>query len=220
MRIILITKIAVTLLIMTILSACGGKSTGENDSSKDTVKEVEKEQETEKNQTANKPPAVKTQADNTLVINLPETKFGMKYWNQAERDKYIKGKKITQQERLSLKLDNIKEDVFKQLENNEVVRGKTIYSGENGRIESIIVVYDYPREGQEFLEYIISYDVNGNYVNHLCVGCEKLYYTNDIYAILKGAAITVTNYYADQGDEETTTIKYRISPDLKFNQLK
>lgn len=165
-------------------------------------------------------PQATTEKQELQRVNIPKTKFGMKYWNQTERNKYVKGRRITSQERLSLKLNNIKDDVFKEAKNNQLVRGKTVYDGKNGRIESIVFVYDYPSEGQEFLEYIISYDSNGNYVNHLCVGCEKLYYTNDIYTVLEGATIIVTNYYADAGEEETITTKYRISPDLKFNQIK
>lgn len=154
------------------------------------------------------------------AVSIPKAKFGMKYWNQAERNKYIKGEKITQQERLLLKLDNVKGRVFKQIKNNQIVRGETIYSGKNGRIESIVVVYDLPGEGQELFEYLISYDSRGNYIDLLQVGEKRLYYTNDIYAIIEDSIITVTNYYADAGDEETIIAKYKVSPRLTFNQIK
>ncbi|MDH6353710.1 hypothetical protein M2132_000027 [Dysgonomonas sp. PH5-45] len=161
------------------------------------------------------------EVNTSIEKDIPETKFGMNYWSQAEQDKYSKSKGITQQERLALKINNIQDHMLnKELKNNELVKGKTIYEDESGSIKSVIVVSKYPGESPEFFEYLISYDFNGNYINHLQVGEKRTFYTNDIYAIVKGETITVTNYYAEGDDEETIVTKYKISPELKFVQMK
>lgn len=194
MKMTLIIKIAITLLIMTILSACGGKSTGENDSSKDTVKEVEKSQATETNQIVDNTPAVGTQADNTLTIDIQETKLGVNgemfgdlkpndwNWNSAS------GKKD----------------------------GRVLYNGTAGTFKT----YYHMEQDHAIIQHLESYGKNGNRIDGLEVGRKMAYSWDDVSSVIKGNQIVVTYEGGEPGDDPSIIVTtYRITPDLKFKQI-
>lgn len=158
---------------------------------------------------------------NKSSLNIAEIKLGVSNWTKEQHLKYAEGERITPEEKLALKLDDIKDKTLSVLvKTEELAKGPTVYEGEHGRIETLVVIIDYPGEGKEFFEYIISYDPAGNYVAHLETGYSKMYVGDDVTTIIKGSSIAYKNSYCEPGEMGTFYIEYEITPGLEFKEIK
>ena len=199
-----ILKFAVIATGLVVMVSCGGSKTAE------TVETTEGTESTEPTEVVEQ---VKT-VDNTpttSVISMDDA-----------YDKYYKRERITDEERQELKIDNIK---FKDLgsaanlgkhKNKMLSKGKLIYSGANGRLETIMLIENAP-DGNIF-EYLVSYNAQGEYVDCIRVGCIFPYAGDRGSAKIDLKSVTYTSFYPAEGEDEDgeSIYKYTVTEDLKF----
>ena len=115
-------------------------------------------------------------------------------------------KRITNAERKELCIDAIED--LKTNSNRVIAKGKEIYKDENGRIETILVIW----EEQAILEYLASYDASGNVIDCIIIGADYYYGGDDVSASIEGNTIRKINswcdpgYYCEEGIDQIYTI--------------
>lgn len=127
-------------------------------------------------------------------------------------DKYYNAKRISQGDRNILKIDN----VDRSIPNNEIVKGKEIYSGNNGKLATFLhVIHDH-----NTYEYLVSYDNNGNYISHICIGILGAYSGDRGYGQITNNKIIIRNQIPgdDEVDGYISSIEYQINPNLYFSK--
>lgn len=107
--------------------------------------------------------SVQEQINTPLIsdLNINQT-TGVITSHNVGYEKFYKNRRITQSEREQLKIDYIN----KSLPNNELVKGKLIYKGDNGRLETFLHVV----EDHNTLEMLVSYNSKGDYISHIIIG--------------------------------------------------
>lgn len=124
-----------------------------------------------------------------------------------------KKSKMTANERKSLKIDNISCITTKDY----LVKGKTILKNNTGSIESILSIVD----DHATIEYLISYDSRGNYIDCLEIGLIMYYAGDRASSIIEGDKIFYQSEWSEPGSESGTVYKnYQITPQLTFKELK
>lgn len=139
---------------------------------------------------------------------------------------FLGNSSLTFEQRQLMKLDeiNIGPD-FKTIPLENLFPGKTYYEGDNGVLKSFIYV-DRDKKVQEFL---ISFDVQGNYVDCIEIGLmvsgsdEKKYavIANNKLSIFESHVSKTLKKASDNGDEEEVIVtEYYINPHLQFQKGK
>ena len=125
-------------------------------------------------------------------------------------EKCVKLRRITNAERKALGIDEIEE--LKTNSNRAIAKGKEILKNENGRMETILVIW----EEQAILEYLVSYDADGKVIDCITIGVHYYYDSDHTSAIIEGNTIRVLNFWCEPGDfcEDGIDQIYTISDDL------
>ncbi|NDW08797.1 hypothetical protein [Dysgonomonas sp. 520] len=191
-------------IVLFCLSGCGNK-TSDNNSTETHSSDVK----TETDELAVEAP---------VIVDIEEIKVGMENRYNFYYEKFQNSPRISDEDRLQLKIDSIKNESFSlKVETGEIVKGNRIYDGEAGKIETIFVI----QKDHMITEYLISYDKNGNYVDFVRVGQVPAYYSCDVSSVIKGNKIKCRMFMdADEGYEESIEYhEYEISPQLKFIEI-
>jgi hypothetical protein len=148
-------------------------------------------------------------------LNLPATESIMRVTDMY--DKYLDRKRITAGDRTALKLDAVKNDFFAKRPNQDFSRGKVVYNGANGRMETVLII----AHDHATWEFLLSYNPNGAYVDCVMIG-EIMNYAGDHgEAHIEGNKITYKMIWSDEsGDGGESLFVYEITPDLHFVQKK
>lgn len=155
---------------------------------------------------------VEEQVDNpsNIHLNISQT-TGVITSHNVAYDKFYKNRRISQSEREYLKIDFIN----RSLPNNELVKGKVIYMGNNGRLETFLNVV----EDQNTSEVLVSYNSNGDYVSHIKIGELGVYSGDRAYARIEGNGLSVYIYTIEDESVSEETVRYIITPELNFRKL-
>ena len=199
-----------------VLASCGGGGSNKTTETAQATETVETTKPAEPIEPAEVVEQVKT-VDNTpatTVISLDDS-----------YDKHYKRQRITDEERQELKIDNIKfKDFgtatnFGKHKNKMLAKGKLIYCGANGRLETIMLI---EAPDGNTLEYLVSYNAQGEYVDCIRVGCIFSYAGDRGSSKINLKSVTYNSYYPAEGEDEggENTYKYRITDDLKFVEIK
>jgi hypothetical protein len=126
-----------------------------------------------------------------------------KYWNRPV---------VSVAKRNSMQIDKINDNDLKSSlqHGGKIAEGKTIYTGDAGRIETFFVIIPDHR----LYEYLISYNAAGNYVD--CINISLRGYGDYTSSTIEGNTIL----WESQWEEGKTTKGYTITPELKFSQFK
>ena len=130
-------------------------------------------------------------------------------------DKYIESPVVSTEKRNSMQIDKIDnnnlKDNFKY--GGKVTQGKEIYTGDKGRIETFLVIIP----DHLIFEYLISYNVDGDYVD--CIEIGRVGQDQTGVAIEGNTVLCETEWW--EGDEGGKVFnQYTITPELKFNKEK
>jgi hypothetical protein len=130
---------------------------------------------------------------------------------------YDKRKRITPAERTSLKIASINSKYFDvKWPNTQLSAGKQIYSGKEGRLQTILYIHkDTKEQGVE--EFLVSYDSSGNPVDCILIAAISAYWGDAGEGTIEGN--TVNALYVDRSEGTNYRI-YQISPGLKFVKVK
>lgn len=118
------------------------------------------------------------------------------------------------------KMDRFKDRKFSQ-ENVDVTVADTLYS--NGKSKVILIV---DNTGGEYAGYLVSYDVNGNYVSDIEVVYEDVVeYYSTVSSVIHNDTIrsqTINTEYTDDEKEKRDTVNevYVLTKNMVFKKLK
>jgi hypothetical protein len=150
----------------------------------------------------------------TSGINIPKTTGLLDevddkniYWNRPA---------VSPAKRNSMQIDRIDNDELKLILQNggKIAEGKTIYTGNEGRIETFLVIIPDHR----IYEYLISYDAAGNYVD--CIHISLWGYSDPVTSTIEGNTVLVQSEWWEDDEGGGTYKGYTITPELRFNQFK
>jgi hypothetical protein len=122
-------------------------------------------------------------------------------------------KRITNAERRELGIDAIEKYDIKSYPNRALAKGKEIYDGEKGRLETIIVIV----EDHAIMEYLVSYDTSGNIIDCIPIG-EEMPYRGDSKSVrIEGNKVRNICSWGEPGEwGEGICQIYTITDNLRF----
>jgi len=145
-------------------------------------------------------------------INVTKT-TGIITSHNVNYDKFYRSKRITQADRSYLKIDNVNSS----FPNSEISKGKMVYKGSNGRLETFLHIV----EDDNTREILVSYNTNGDYISHIEIGELGAYSGTRAYGLITGNKVSVNYYFpSESGDEKdnTQTKSYAIGSELKLTR--
>ena len=130
-------------------------------------------------------------------------------------DKYIKSPAVSSEKRNTMQIDKIdNNDLLDNIKyGGKVTQGREIYTGNEGRIETFLVIIP----DHLLFEYLISYNAAGDYVD--CIEIGRVGQDQTSVTIEGNTVLCETEWW--EGDEGGKASKqYTITPELKFNKEK
>ena len=146
-------------------------------------------------------------------INIPKT-IGLLNESNAW-DKYMKSPVVSAEKRNSMQIEKINNDDLKSnfKYGGKVAQGKEIYNGDEGRIETFLVIIP----DHLLFEYLISYNTVGDYVD--CIEINRIGQDKTNVSIEGNTVLCETEWW-DSGEGGRVSKQYTITPELKFNKEK
>ena len=123
-------------------------------------------------------------------------------------DRYYSSKRMSNNDVQKMQLHKINSG----FQADDLIKGKTIYSGNEGKIESFIFVI--PDQNTE--EYLVSYDKSGNYISHIQIGELGVFSGARSYGQIENNKITVFSY--DPATESNKQKIFTVDSNLKFSR--
>lgn len=154
----------------------------------------------------------------TTGINIPQTTGLFTALNTAY-DAFYGKTRMTAADRKNYQIDKVKHEfIIAALPNADLAKGKTIYQGNEGRIETFLNI----RKDNGTNEYLVSYDKDGNYKDCICIASLSEYGGDRGYGVICGNKVVVHSYYpAEEGEPDLEYLtEYTIKPDLAFSKGK
>ncbi|MCC8036444.1 MAG: hypothetical protein LIO77_11090 [Rikenellaceae bacterium] len=122
-------------------------------------------------------------------------------------------KRITDQERKDLKINDIKCDGFKYTwMNMQLAKGKTFYEGPEGKLQSIVFI----EPDHACAEFLASYDGSGKLIDCIQIASSHSYGGDRGEGTVENNSVLAT-FQSPYGSKY---VQYRILPDLKFQKVK
>ncbi|MDR1631420.1 MAG: hypothetical protein LBR97_00780 [Dysgonamonadaceae bacterium] len=130
-------------------------------------------------------------------------------------DKYMKSLVVSTEKRNSMQIDKIDNDDLKDSfkYGGKVAPGKEIYTGDEGRIETFLVIIP----DHLLYEYLISYNADGDYVD--CIEAGRIG-QDETNVTIEGNTVLCETEWWDSGEGGKVSRQYTITPELKFNKEK
>lgn len=115
-----------------------------------------------------------------------------------------------------LQVDKMKKSNYDlgYMSNDEIGKGKMYYKGENGTILSLFLI----REDHSTTEYLISYDKNEKYIDHIEIGIHGGYDSSRGESIIEGHIIRYVTQWDEMDGKGKFLTRYVIAPNMKFNK--
>jgi hypothetical protein len=131
------------------------------------------------------------------AINIPATTGVL---GQNDRyDAHYQRKRITNAERAEIgvkAIEKASELANEKLSNSQLSKGKEIYKGEEGRLATFLaIVKDYAT-----IEFLVSYDVGGNYTDCIPIGQNMAYSSDEESAIIEGNTVKIRGSWGEPGE--------------------
>lgn len=161
---------------------------------------------------------VNLREDESSRINIPET-TGLFTSLDIRYDAFYKRTRMTATDRKKYQIDKVKHEfISSTIPNNQLAKGKLIYQGNEGRIETFLYII----QDNVTYEFLVSYDKAGNYLDCICLGSLSAYGGDTGYAEISGNKIITHSYYPpEEGEEELEyLVEYKVKPNLHFSKLK
>lgn len=151
---------------------------------------------------------------------------------------YFNNHGITKEQRIILKINELKHPLLRNQPNSDIVHAKTIYQSERGRVEVLYTKKNvseysdyYKRTTKQTVvyEYMVSYDSWGNYVNSILSGQFRFsycFYSKEMIQDSGGLFMRLTtlirdykNILQEEGwEEEIGYERYMLTPSLHFQK--
>lgn len=149
------------------------------------------------------------------ALNVPRTQ-GVLSLNDTY-NQHDNRKRMTAAERTALKINSIKNADFNiKWTNNQLSAGKTIYKGKEGKLQTVLFI----EKENAVDEYLVSYNASGNVVDCIRIASIRAYGGDRGEGIIEGSIVKSAADSFSEDSESTTWTSYRITPELKFVQIK
>lgn len=128
-------------------------------------------------------------------------------------DQYDNRTRITEAERTVLQVNSIQTGDFNAYwPNTKLSIGKPLYSGAEGKLQSILFI----EKDHVVREFLVSYDAEGNVVDCISIGSISTYGGDRGECIIEGNTVNTISTYP----EGTSYVTYKVTPQMKFEKIK